>query len=100
MANEPKTYVPKCSAKSVADGRILKLSFKAKELVEFAHQHVNERGYLNLCVSERRELGQFGDTHTVWLDTWKPGQNQTQRTAAKPTTQEPPENHGYSDVPF
>lgn len=63
----------KCSAKEKVfsnGGSILNLGIKVADLLEFAQRHANERGYLNLCVQSRRELGKFGDTHTVSLDTW------------------------------
>ena len=63
----------KCSAKEKTfpnGGSILNLGIKVSDLLEFAQRHVNERGYLNLSVQSRREIGKFGDTHTVSLDTW------------------------------
>jgi hypothetical protein len=63
----------KCSAKEktfASGGSILNLGFKVSDLVEFAQLHANDRGYLNLCVQSRREVGKFGDTHSVTLDTW------------------------------
>jgi hypothetical protein len=69
-----KTYVPASSAKLIptSNGGILKISFRAKELVDFAKANANDRGYINLCVTQRREVGKYGETHAVWLDTWKP----------------------------
>ena len=72
---ETKTYVPKCSAKEITfqdGGSLLKLSFNAASLLEFVRNHSNEKGYLNLLVSARKTPGQYGDTHSVYLDTWKP----------------------------
>ena len=63
----------KCSAKEKTfanGGSLLNIGVKVADLLEFAQRHANERGYLNLCVQSRRELGKFGDTHTVSLDTW------------------------------
>jgi len=63
----------KCSAKEKTfanGGSILNLGIKVADLLEFAQRHVNERGYLNLSVQSRREIGKFGDTHTISLDTW------------------------------
>ena len=31
----------------------------------------NGKKYLNLCVSKRREIGQFGETHTVFISNTK-----------------------------
>lgn len=67
-------YVPKCSAKArqTPFGEALRLSFKAEDLIAFARQHANAKGYLNLDVTKRREPGTYGDTHSVKLDTWQP----------------------------
>jgi hypothetical protein len=71
---EPLIFL-RCSAKKkVFDngGSVLNVSIKGQDLTEFLSQHVNERGYLNLRIQKRREVGQYGDTHMVTLDTWKP----------------------------
>lgn len=82
---EQKTYV-KCSAKEHTfqdGGKILKLSFSVAELIKFAEQHKNEKGYLNLIVAARREPGQYGDTHCVSLDTWKPKAGSAPKDSSK-----------------
>lgn len=76
MSNqEQKIYVPKASAKEVTfkSGKtIFKLSFHAETVAAFLKQHANEKGYVNFGVSKRNEVGKFGDTHAIWLDTWQP----------------------------
>jgi hypothetical protein len=75
MADEQKTYINGISAKQVTftSGKsILKLNINVAKLIEQLQQHANEKGYVNLGISERREKGKYGETHTVWLDTWKP----------------------------
>jgi hypothetical protein len=94
---EQKTYCNAASAKQITfekSGKtILKLSIKADAMIDFINQHKNEKGYLNLGISERREIGKYGETHTVWLDTWKP---------TKTTEQKAEENSSVKsdDVPF
>lgn len=69
-----KVYL-KCSAKKKNfdnGGSILNIGVKAEDLTAFIAEHTNDRGYLNLTVQERREVGQYGDTHMVTLDTWEP----------------------------
>ena len=76
---ENKIYVPKCSAKHVkfSNGNsILKVGIHVDAMIEFLRQHVNEKGYVNLGISRRKEEGKYGETHTVWLDTWKPTRSQ------------------------
>ena len=75
MAND-KVYL-KCSAKAKTfdnGGTIIKIGVKREDLAEFVRAHTNERGYVNLIVGERREVGQYGDTHSVYLDPYKPGE--------------------------
>lgn len=69
-----KIYVPKCSAKEKTfddGGSLIKIGVQVDALVEFAQAHANERGYVNLVVQKRREPSAYGDTHTVYLDTYK-----------------------------
>ena len=105
--NEPKIYVPKCSAKSHTfqnGGEIIKIAFHADTLAEFVKNHANEKGFVNFIVGKRREVGNYGETHTVMLDTWKPSgspaakpaSQPTARTPSQPTSAEPEED----DVPF
>jgi|TARA_R110000787_G_scaffold175961_1_gene288281 hypothetical protein len=63
----------KCSAKKkefANGGSLLSLGIKAEDLTAFIAEHTNERGYVNLTIKERREVGRYGDTHAVTLDTW------------------------------
>lgn len=60
----------KCQAKASTYG--VRIGVKVEDLIAFAKQHGNERGYLNLEVKQRREPGQYGDTHSVTLDTYEP----------------------------
>ncbi len=68
-----KVYL-KCSAKArdTRYGQIVNIGVKADDLIAFATQHKNARGYVNLTLSQRREPGQYGDTHSVTLDTYEP----------------------------
>jgi len=68
-----KTYL-KCSAKARTTqyGEMINIGVKATDLIAFAEAHANERGYVNLTVSQRKEPGQYGDTHSVALDIFEP----------------------------
>ena len=80
-----KTYVPKSSAKQVETsfGPLIKLSFQTEALKAFLAEHTNEKGYINFTISERKEVGQYGDTHSVVLDDWKPSDRGEAAPAAK-----------------
>jgi len=65
----------KCSAKQKTfsdGGSVINLGVKVAELIAFAKAHGNQGGYLNLVIKERRAPGQYGDTHSVLLDTYVP----------------------------
>ena len=95
----PPIYVPRSSAKEIHfdSGRsMLKLSFRSEDLLAFVKLHTNAKGYINLNVSKRREVGQYGDTHSIVLDTWQPGQ---QRSAPSSAATPPPTQEGQSGIP-
>ena len=50
-------------------------------LTDLPQEHVTEfkgKKYINLTVSKKRETDQYGKTHTVTVNTWKPeGQTQS-----------------------
>lgn len=52
----------------------LKMSGNLDKLVEELRQHTNEKGYFNLEIKERKEVGKYGETHSVTVDEWKPEQ--------------------------
>ena len=102
-------YVPKASAKERETnfGKVIKLSFKVTDLGAFAKANKNEKDYLNLELVPRKTVGQYGETHSVKLDTWKPDaaksagsqSSGTGRTAA-PKTPEPEAGDAPDDIPF
>lgn len=72
--SESKIFL-RCSAKEKTfdnGGSVINVGIKVSDLQAFAKQHANERGYLNLVIQQRREPGQYGDTHSVCLDTYEP----------------------------
>lgn len=97
----PKTYVPKSKAKVIPTqyGDMMKLGFHASTLIEFIKANTNNAGYFNLTVSERREPDQYGNTHSICLDTWVPNGDRKPPTnqPALPKTDAPTEN---DNVPF
>lgn len=107
MSEPAKIYAP-VSAKEVTfqSGKsILKLGINVAKFKAWLDEHQNEKGYANVGVSARKEVSQYGETHTVWLDTWRPTTNQQARTSGgeKPLTKSeyPTTPHDDSDnVPF
>ena len=87
-----------CSAKArqTQYGEFLNLGFKVADLIAFAQEHANERGYLNLTVAPRKEPGKYGDTHSVTLDTYVKGSGKDAPT----TKREQWEASPFDDAPF
>lgn len=114
QTNEQKVYVPKSSAREITfqqSGKtIIKLGFHVETMIDFLKQHANEKGYINLGISKRREPSEQGSTHCVWLDTWqpKPTSERPQRMSREQVSQglapakhsEPKEPTETDDVPF
>ena len=71
-----KIYVG--NAKRFGDYGQIKVSFKLADV----QQYVNDKGYVNLVIAERKEVGKYGETHTVTIDTWKPKQKDNDPTSA------------------
>jgi hypothetical protein len=90
----PDTIYLKCSAKEkrfASGSSLVNIGVKAEDLRAFLDAYTNERGWLNLTVKERREVGKYGDTHMVTLDTWDGAGGST--PVAPPAIPE-------SDIPF
>ena len=69
MTSAPKNYI-KGSAKAVSTkyAPILNLSLKLVDLAKI----VNEKGYVNISVFQREHASQYGDTHYVVANEFKP----------------------------
>ena len=66
-----KTYVGSGKLIKTSNGELMKVSFSRRDL-ETMTANLNDKGYINLVVSERREPDKYGNTHSVSIDTWKP----------------------------
>jgi hypothetical protein len=63
----------------------------------------NGKRYLNLNISEKREVDQYGYTHTVSVDTWKPDKDKAPAPQPKPrygTTSDTVQAQFDDDLPF
>jgi hypothetical protein len=77
-------------------GVMLKVSFRADKMQEFMDANKNAKGYVNLDVNKRKNVGQYGETHSAVLDTWQPNQ-----TAQQPRTETPAAPQETDDnIPF
>lgn len=62
MSNFKLDFVPKSAAKA-ANSPYFSLNLGLH--VETLAQYANEKGFVNLNITERKEVGQYGDTHNV-----------------------------------
>jgi hypothetical protein len=83
----PKIFVPGTQIKEFKfndGGSVLRLSINVAKFAEFVKANKNESGYINFNINARQSVGQFGDTHNLTLDTWKPTKKaETAAPAAK-----------------
>ena len=80
-------------------GLFFSLSFSKKDYEEMG-KHFNDRGYVNLVMNERKEVGQFGDTHSVSIDNWKPEPKEGGSNIARARSKYPQSNINPEDIPF
>jgi hypothetical protein len=62
-------------------GEIQKLSFSKKDL-ELLLDNLNEKGYVNLNRIAKKEPDQWGNTHYLVIDEWKPEQSETKKAVS------------------
>jgi hypothetical protein len=74
-----KTYVGNGKAINTQYGELLKLSFSEKDL-DVMRASLNEKGYVNLNCNKRKIQSDYGHTHSLTIDDWKPDQKTTVQT--------------------
>jgi hypothetical protein len=55
---------------------------------EYKRQAQNGKTYVNIRVDEKREADQYGKTHSVTVDTWKPDAPKSAPAPARPTMED------------
>jgi hypothetical protein len=63
-----KNYVGSAKVVTTKFGQIVNASMKLEDLQKI----VNEKGYVNVSIIERKEADKFGNTHTVIENDYKP----------------------------
>ena len=96
-----KVYIDGTSCKAVQGqfGEFYNISVNIEKL----QQHANEKGYVNMTMSKRREVGQYGDTHYFTLNEWTPEGNSDAPTTnvQKSSTPAPAgDDISVEDIPF
>ncbi len=73
--SQQKIYVGGAKENNGQYGTFHRVSFSKQDL-EILMQNLNSKGYVNLNMNKRREVSQFGQTHSLVIDTWQPNQTQ------------------------
>ena len=104
--SEQKIFVGGAKEMAGNYGVFHKISFSAAD-VEKLQQNLNAKGYVNLVMNQRREPSQYGQTHSLTVDTWQPTPqaNPYQQAAQQPPQQSPqynqqPVDPNEDDYPF
>lgn len=68
-----KTYIDWTSCKAIIwqFWEFFNISINLEKL----QQYTNEKGYVNMTMSKRKEVGQYGETHYFTLNEWNPESN-------------------------
>jgi len=100
-----KTYAPgQAKERQTPFGPVVRWGVKVDDLIAFAKQHENERGYINLDILPRKEQGRFGETHSVVLDDFVPqtgaGARRDDERRNGPARPAQTQADGYEPSPF
>ena len=95
-----KTYIDGTSCKAINGqfGEFFNISINVEKLQQYA----NEKGYVNMTMSKRREVGQYGDTHYFTLNEYNPenSQNNNSNSANNASQNNSSDEISVEDVPF
>jgi hypothetical protein len=92
-----KTYIDGTSCKAISGqfGEFFNVSINVEKLQQYA----NEKGYVNMTMSKRREVGQYGDTHYFVLNEYNL-EAQQNNSAPAGNTNEAKDDISVEDLPF
>ena len=94
-----KTYIEWASCKAI-NGQFWEF-FNMSFNIEKLQQYANEKGYVNLTMSKRREVGQYGDTHYFTLNEYNPNNNQNNTESNQTTNNNASQDDvSVDDLPF
>jgi len=90
-----KTYIDGTSCKAINGqfGEFFNISVNVEKLQQYA----NDKGYVNMVMSKRREVGQYWDTHYFTLNEYNPEANQNSNSSS---TKEESDDVSVEDLPF
>ena len=73
-----KKYVGGGTAINTQYGELLKISFNDRDL-KLMQSMLNAKGWINLNCNRRQQPSQYGQTHSIVIDEWKPQQQAPQQ---------------------
>ncbi len=93
-----KTYIDWTSCKAVnwQFWEFFNMSFNLEKLQQYA----NEKGYVNMTMSKRKEPGQYGDTHYFTLNDWNPEWQTSNNQSNNSNQQDNSSDISVEDIPF
>lgn len=94
------TYI-KGNAKAIEGqyGEFFNISLNVEDLA----QYINDKGYVNITMSKRKEVGKFWDTHSLILNEYTPWNKWDRQDEVKETNrtkQDVEESVTIEDLPF
>ena len=92
-----KTYINGMNCKAIS-GQFWEF-FNISINFEKLQQYVNDKGYINITMSKRREVGQYWDTHYFVLNEYNP-ENNTIDNAENITKDNKTDEISVEDIPF
>ena len=97
MDNE-RIYVG--SGKEKFEGNLINTTLNISKLMKMADKHIFEYGgdkYIKLKVAKKKEMDEYGKTHYIEVDTWKP-ENKQQQSVSDSNT--PNKDNFDAEMPF
>ena len=85
-----KKYVGGGTAINTQYGELLKISFNDRDL-QLMQSMLNEKGWINLNCNRRQQPSQYGQTHSIVIDEWKPQQQAPQPQYQQQAPQQGPQ---------
>ena len=95
MSNQDKIYVGGAKEKTGNYGVFHSISFSAQDIATL-QSNLNAKGYVNLNMNQRQSPSQYGQTHSLTIDTWQPTpQGQAPQQQAPQQNFQPQPNQTY-----
>ena len=98
-----KQYCGKAKRRSSQFGEFFNITLSPSD-VETIIAARGADGWLHLQMGETRQPDKRGNTHTIWVDDWKPNGQQANASAPRPTGVDPdygpPVSGGYDNGGF